>query len=382
MPIAVDDDLLNRAGELKQQLVTFSQQPRYDRAFDDVLADQHDGRFSLDEHTLMILWDYFVLEHRLRNGRTVVEQFVAAHPELPERERQMLLGWRDVVQGPFEVRGRDGAALVVVNLVDELTYRVRSNMGPSVFRRTPRRSFLLARLVAVGEEWMISGPMNVWRPQERDVAYQMALEMSLRAPEAVYRNPEKLAQAWELQRQDRDRFVRFFGSDLVVVPGDEVVDRMADYHAFCRAEVSATSSSSKGAAEIAPMLELPPDVVDAETVAMIYDEVDGLGFYAEFVLVEAAFADPDLLRRRRYREHTLAYLQDDSAGPLVLRRLAARDPERASVVFRRLLKKPRFDWTRDGEDLLRSHKPDHFRRVPRPRVSPVSERLAAYARRR
>ncbi|MEU4645566.1 hypothetical protein [Micromonospora sp. NPDC023814] len=328
----------------------------------------------------MVLWDYFVLEHRLRNGRTVVEQFVAAHPELPEQERRMLLGWRDVVQGPFEVQGRDGAALVVVNLVDELTYRVRSNMGPTVFRRSPRRSFLIARLVAVGEEWMISGPMSVWRAQECDVAYEMALEMSLRAPEAVYRNPEKLAQAWELQRQDRDRFVRFFGSDLVVVAGDQVVDRISEYRAFCRAEVTGTPSVVAG--DETTRFELPPDVVEAETVAMIYDEVDGLSFYAEFALVEAAFADPELLRRRRYREHTLAYLNDDSVGPLVLRRLAARDPERATVVFRRLLKKPRFDWARDGEELLRAYKPEHFRRVPRPRVSPVSERLAAYARRR
>jgi len=36
----VDDDLLDRAGELKQQLVAFSQQPRYDRAFREVLAER------------------------------------------------------------------------------------------------------------------------------------------------------------------------------------------------------------------------------------------------------------------------------------------------------------------------------------------------------
>ena len=70
----------------------------------------------------------------------------------------MVLGWRDVVQGPFEVQRRDGPALVVVNLVDELSYRVRSNMGPAVFRRMPPRSFLIARLVPVGDEWMLSGP--------------------------------------------------------------------------------------------------------------------------------------------------------------------------------------------------------------------------------
>jgi hypothetical protein len=32
----------------------------------------------------MLLWDRFILEHKLANGRTVMEQFVAAHPQLPE----------------------------------------------------------------------------------------------------------------------------------------------------------------------------------------------------------------------------------------------------------------------------------------------------------
>jgi hypothetical protein len=112
---------------------------------------------------------------------------------------------------------------------------------------------------------------------------------------------------------------------------------------------------------------------------LIYDEEDGLGFYAEFGLVEEAFADPDLVRRRRYRDHVLSYLHDDSVEPMVLRRLAERDPDKASVLFRRLLRRPRFDWARDGEELLRTAKAGYFARVPRPRVSPVSERLAAYA---
>jgi hypothetical protein len=379
-----DDDLLDRAGELKQQLVAFSQQPRYDRAFREVLAERSGDPARLNDNRLMMLWDYFVLEHRLRNGRTVVEQFVDAHPDLSDSEREMLLGWRDVVQGPFEVRGRDGRALVVVNLVDELIYRVRSNVGVSVFRQMPRRSFLITRLVPVGDEWMLSGPTSVLRPGERDVAFGLAWEMSLRTPEAVYRNPEKLARAWELQREDRDRFVRFFGADEVVVHGEQVQQRMADYWSFCRQDPRRTeaSGSSSGAGRAAPMFELAPEVVDAETVGLIYDEEEGLGFYAEFGLVAAAFADPDLLRRRRHREQVLAYLHDDSVEPMVLRRLAARDPERASVVFRRLLKRPRFDWAHDGEDTLRALKPEHFRRVPRPRVSPVSDRLAAYADRR
>jgi hypothetical protein len=294
--MAVDAALLDRAGELKRELVAFSQQPRYDRAFSEVLARHGGGSEVLNEHRLMMLWDYFVLEHRLRNGRTIVEQFVDAQAELSRQEREMLLGWRDVVQGPFEVQGRDGPALIVVNLVDDLTYRVRSNMGTSVFRQMPRRSFLITRLVPVGEEWMLSGPTSVLRPAERDVAYRLAFELSMRTPEAVYRNPEKLAKAWEIQRVDRQRFIGFFGADLVVVPGDQAQERLNEFHEFCRDEVLRTTpgAARRGGGVAAPVVELPLDLVESETVALIYDEEDGLGFYAEFGLVEAAFADPDL----------------------------------------------------------------------------------------
>jgi hypothetical protein len=379
--MAVDAALLDRAGELKRELVAFSRQPRYDRAFSEVLARHGGGSEVLNEHRLMMLWDYFALEHRLRNGRTIVEQFVDAYAELSRQERKMLLGWRDVVQGPFEVQRRDGPALIVVNLVDDLTYRVRSNMGTAVFRQMPRRSFLITRLVPVGEEWMLSGPTSVLRPAERDVAYRLAFEMSLRTPEAVYRNPEKLAKAWEIQRAERQRFIGFFGADLVVVRGDQAQQRLNEFHKFCRNEVLRTTpgAARRGGGAAAPVVELPLNLVESETVALIYDEDDGLGFYAEFGLVEATFADPDLVRRRRYREQVLSYLHDDSVEPMVLGRLADRDPDKASVLFRRLLKRPRFDWARDGEELLRTAKAAYFARVPRPRVSPVSERLAAYA---
>ena len=375
-----DVAILERAGGLKGELVAFSQQRRYGRAASEFLERYGSGLEEFDEQRLMLLWDCFVLEHKLANGRTVVEQFVAASPRLSEGEREMLLGWRDVVQGPFEVLRRDGPALVVQSLVDELTYRVRSNMGPDIFRQMPRKSFIIARLVAVGDEWMLSGPVSLLRAAEHDIAYRLAMDMALRTPEAVFRNPEKLALAWKQQRADRDRFIRFFGADLVVVPGDQAQDRLNAFYRFCREEILGRPEPEGLPPGVA--VTLPPDLVESETVALIYDETDGMGYYAEFGLVEHAFANPDLLRRSRWREHVLSYLHDDSVEPMVLRRLAERDPEKASVVFRRLLKRPRFEWSRDGEELMRETKPDYYARPPRPRVSPVSERLAAYAAQR
>ena len=128
-------------------------------------------------------------------------------------------------------------------------------------------------------------------------------------------------------------------------------------------------------------MELPAELVASETVAFVFDEQDGLGFLEDFGPVEAAFADPDLVRRRRHRDRLRFCLNDDDVPPTVLRRLAERDPEKASALFAHLLKRKGFDWVRDGEELLRAAKREYYTRPHLPQVTPVSDRLAAYARR-
>src|SRR5271166_968495 len=104
--------LLDRCAELKREMLEFSWQPRFDRDRSEVLRDHLPDRFVGDESELIVALDYFLLQHELRSGKTVVERFVANRPDLPEHERELLLGWRDVVEGMFEVHGRDGDALV------------------------------------------------------------------------------------------------------------------------------------------------------------------------------------------------------------------------------------------------------------------------------
>jgi hypothetical protein len=242
----------------------------------------------------------------------------------------------------------------------------------------PRRSFVLARLVPVGDEWLISGATNVFPARYRAELHRLAAEQAVRSPELGFRNPDKLARAWELQRADRDRFVRFFGADLVVLRGEEVEDRLRAFRTFCHQEITANREGPVPD----PIAELgvPPELADAESVAVIYDEDDGLGYYAEFGLVEQAFADPSLLRRRLHRQRVLDYLDDDSIPPHVFIRLAARDATRASAVFRTVLRQSGFAWERDGEALLRERKKSHFARPPRPSMSVIGERLVPYVK--
>jgi hypothetical protein len=41
-----------------------------------------------------------------------------------------------------------------------------------------------------------------------------------------------------------------------------------------------------------PALELPPELADANTIGVIYDDTDGLNFYNEYGRLRELFADP------------------------------------------------------------------------------------------
>ena len=122
--------LVERSAHLKRELIDFSCGRRFDREYREVILDHFPSGIVTDEETLILVTDYFVLQHQLRSGGTVLERFVASRPDLSEADRDMVLSWRDVVEGVFEVRRRHGDVLMVENLIDELTYRVRSNMAP------------------------------------------------------------------------------------------------------------------------------------------------------------------------------------------------------------------------------------------------------------
>jgi hypothetical protein len=116
-------DLVERARELKPMLVDFALSPRFDRELSAVIARNFPDGLTTDGAMFSMVIDQFALQHRLRSGTTVVEAFTAAHPELTDAERDMLLGWRDVVEGVFEIRRKDRDAVLLFSFLDELTYR-------------------------------------------------------------------------------------------------------------------------------------------------------------------------------------------------------------------------------------------------------------------
>ena len=335
-----------------------------------MIARNFPGGVVTDEAKFSMVFDHFALQHRLPSGNTVVEAFTAAHPKLTDAERDMLLGWRDVIEGIFDIVGKDRDAVVLFNLLDELSYRARSNLGRQAFKPLKKGMILVGRLVRVGEDWMVSGNLAAFPAAAREQMLVAAAGQAMRHPEAVFRNPAKLTEARRVLAQHHETFADLFGADLIVVPGIEVPAKVEVFHRHLAQQARPGGEPPKLA-----LLDLPDDILAADSVAIHFAAGEGLSFYPGYHLLEELFSNPALISRRRYREILSGFLRDPDTSPEPLRRLAAHDPAKASTVFSKLLKRG-FSWETDGEQLLRQHKPSHFDGTLLPRTVTLSEPLS------
>ena len=95
--------LIERSAELKRALVDFALSPRFERQLERFMLEAAGPEAVLDEDEAIGVIDRFALQHRLPNGKTVLDQFLASWPGLTAADREMLRGWRDLVEG--DLRG-------------------------------------------------------------------------------------------------------------------------------------------------------------------------------------------------------------------------------------------------------------------------------------
>lgn len=363
---------VQHSARLKKELVAFGQGPDYEELLTALLEKAAGPGGALDDATVIGVIENFLFQYRLPDGATVADQFVARRADLSPADREMVLAWRHPVEGLFEVRGRDGAAVLLLNLVDDMEYEAYANAGPAVFRGIPRGAFLGTRLVplaAAPDAWLVSGVMSSYAESRAPQVAQAALGLATGRPDIVFRNPELLALGRQRMRKDRSAFVQFFGADSWLAPPAEAERRLTDYY-WLRG--GAQRDPSEGTPAVPALTEA---MLAADTVGVIYDETDGLNFYADYGRLRDLFADPALLADPRHRGLLDAYLRDDTVAPLPLRRLAADFPGTADTLIGELLHKPTATWDDDGDDLLRRHKPWYDEDKVHPGVTVVGDRL-------
>lgn len=371
-----EEALLLRCGRLKRLLVLLAQSERVAEERWRLLEDGGYDEAELDAAAL----EHLLVSLRLPDGRRL-HDLAAETPGLSGRDRELLLSWKDDLLGIFEIRRLAGDHLVFHNLLDELVYRVRSNVGTAALRQFPVGSFCLTRLLPFGYDWLLSGEAEMMPGGEvgRGIALEAAAVLARSSPRALFRNPELLERAWRGERESHEVFVECFGTDEVLLAGGRLQEAVDGLWAAQQARATAALGTTveQLAAEhgglVSTSFPLPDSLLVEPDVGVLSDPVWGLGFYERYGELRSVFAAPGRAAEPKVRELVLGYLDSPSVDPLPFLHLARDYPEGASEVLARVLGRPGFDWGRDGEALLHERKAACY--PPWPRTAPLRDEL-------
>jgi hypothetical protein len=184
-------------------------------------------------------------------------------------------------------------------------------------------------------------------------------------------------------REDRAGFVAFFGGDELVLPPGEAEERLNAYYRHRQEAALARRPARRRPPNLpgvdVPAFEFPPDLADAGTVGIVFDDVDGLNFYPEYGMLRDLFGNPRLAADKRYADALRGYLRSETIAPLPLQRLAAAHPDPVDAVWRKILRQREFTWAEHGEALMRRRKAWYYQYEPRLDVSVIGDRLLELA---
>jgi hypothetical protein len=328
-------------------------------------------------------------------GLAAVERFIATRRGMSRADRDLVLDWAgNSVRGVFEVgaiarRDSAGEAVIALNLVDDLDYRVYGLKAAAADDAASGGTlatgdFFAGTLLPLAEDdsaWLAAGDQIGYQQADARQVARLAIDLATREPDLVFRNQEKATQGWAYMRRDREEFVAFFGGDELVLPTPEAEGRLNAYYRMRRDSALAARGRHRAVSDTGETTFVMPDgFFEFDTVGIIYDELDGFVVVPEYGMLRAMFADPSLAADPRHANVLRAYLREDSIPPLPLRRAAAAFPATVDAVYRRVLGNRAFTWEQNGIGLLRKRKPGYYDAEPTPGVAVLSDRVMALAR--
>jgi hypothetical protein len=385
MPVSQAE--LRQAAELKRRLIQFTLGPECDERLKWEIAKYETlngvDLQQEDEAMLADLVDTFIFQHKFEENKTVMDLFIAATPDLSDDDRKLAESWKDYVEGVFAVQRRAEDTLITTNLVDELSYNIRSNQ-PGGTRHFLPGMYMVARIVPVADEWMISGSVVEIPAIDRQEAYITALNYATTRPELVFRNPALRERGWESQTTQRNLFIKCFGADQLIISPEDYVDTIRSFSRFVAKEVTPDGAEpAPGSPILSDEDEIgvePPDWIDdVESVGLIFDEKAGTMALPDYAMLVKAFETPELTRESPYKDAVLEYVEEVAIPSTAFRRLATADPASASKVLQIAYEDPDLTWENDGERLLRDNRGGIDDVPTSPSAVVVSENLVKYA---
>jgi hypothetical protein len=332
---------------------------------DPLVIDSEDG---FHEFT-----DNFVYSYRFPDNLTVVDRFVSETSDLSEKEKATVLGWKDPVVGLFQVKSTLADGFVAENLINEVDYTIKPTTIPQRFEELARPgAFFRAKIIPVNDkEYIFSGTQGFLNTSEKEILKRVA-RLQMKHPQFAFRdNEEKIKEGFELQKNDRELFIEYFGSDEILTEGKKLPALAAEFMNYRLSKIEKPLPEGYKP----PEMSFPEGLLKSKDVGIVFDELSGQHYLINYWIILNVFQSPDQLKIQRYKRDILAYLEDQTISPHVLRKLFFRFPQNAEFIIREILSRPEFSLEKDFDSLMDEFKPSFKGKRIYPYILPMSPKF-------
>jgi hypothetical protein len=317
--------------------------------------------------------DNFVYSYRFPDNLTVIDRFVSETSDLSEKEKAIIVKWKDPVGGIFQVKRTLPDGFVAENLINEVDYTIKPTTIPQQFERLAKPgAFFRAKIIPVSNmEYIFSGTQEFLNISEKEVLKVVA-SFQMKHPEIAFRdNEEKIKKGFELQKKDRELFVEYFGSDEVLTEGKKLPALAAGFMDYRLSKIEKPLPEGYKP----PEMNFPKELLKSKDVGIIFDELSGQHYLVNYGIILSVFQSPDDLKIQRYKRDILTYLEDQTISPYVLKRLFFRFPQNSEFIIRKILNRPEFSLEKDFDPLMDEFKPSFKNKKIYPYMLPMSPKF-------
>ena len=349
---------------------------------------------QLDSGQRKLLIDRFAIEGEVE-GKTPLEIFLATQPDLTLADRQLISSWRRSFVALVEIVQIFPNGLEVMNWLTAKHYRIQftDESSQAAMGRLKVGEIIIAQLSPVRDiDWAILAP---WVALGRLGRPKLAVAVGAfrqNYPHYLYSDaPASLAAAWESVAVYHDRFVEFFGSDEMTMPGTQLQTRIGEFQTWLVAKqldsagvdrsksltdlateagmadedlsaLAATpegteSNATKGQKQsleqmVTPPVELPAHLKTATAVTALSHPYWGQMFLADYPQLATLLAPVD----PQFAPSDLNFIRKCIADPVmnafVWRRLAMQFPQQLQTAIGQIFELPNFNVSTDLDAIL------------------------------
>ncbi len=318
------------------------------------------------------MMDKFILFGKTQEGERVID-VILRKARLNADMKFTLQNWRDkAFWSVFEIKAINQYWLRTFDVIAEVSYNLHSNdLNRSIQKILGDYGigdFLLASIAPVGGKWFMSGSQQLFdKNQEQDIFERYIKNIS--SIKAIYRNnPAKLEKAFKLQEIQYDKFVKYFGDNILTDSGQKLEDKI---NKFYMDQISEKTRKIN-------FVDLPKEVRETQSVSAVMHLRQGLHFFDDYDSFVKIFSN--LEKPKGWNELISEYLEDDQIPAFVFEEMKEKYASNFRLIMNDIIAgfavKNKFDPVADFEIIMDEFKPNW--RNEYPSTHSLNERFRKY----